>query len=193
MNKKLLIGLGVVVLIIFIAFLSKYIGYDIGYERAAETLSEGEMVENEFIEITFSLKLPSGWKKVNEESVNENAPGDYNLIEYEDENGNYFSVYYDSGRFGDLGVGDSLWSLEMTLQNGIRIVSEEELCKTKNEVHSLYYCSPDDNRLDILGEGASGILEIASHTYYFRFGNIAGNNNVDLGAFRDILASFRAR
>ncbi|MBI2012853.1 MAG: hypothetical protein HYS88_00130 [Candidatus Colwellbacteria bacterium] len=42
MNKKLLIGIGVAaILVILGALLGKYIGYDIGFERAARDISQG--------------------------------------------------------------------------------------------------------------------------------------------------------
>jgi hypothetical protein len=151
-------------------------------------------------ERAFSFQVPSDWfpavfdqgtrtfvpmKEFHPGSL---QPGGY-LI-YASPRGDYFMVEFEPGGHGV--EGDMEWSVELR-DDRFTVLKEGPFCTlpspgvTDEEVG----CRAGDGRLTI--HLTPYVLRLRGHQYFFTFGNAFREKGVELQAFRETLASFRAK
>jgi hypothetical protein len=140
---------------------------------------------------TFQLSAPATWKRVDQgDCVRDPAvPADYcyGLARFEDDRGNFFQVLVDYPPTE--ASANAYWKLSPSRDGEALTVVREGAMRTC----PLTLEAAEDRCDPRKGFVVAAWIELRGHHYLFSFGNSTRRKGVDLGVFRAILSSFRAR
>ncbi len=138
---------------------------------------------------TFRLAVPATWKRVDQsDCVRDPAvPADYcyGLARFEDDQGSFFQVLIDYPPTE--ASANAYWRLASPDGETLAIAGEGAMRACPLTLEGSARCDPRK------GFVVAAWIEVRAHHYLFSFGNSARRKGVDLGVFRQILRSFRAR
>lgn len=134
---------------------------------------------------TFTLRLPSGWRKYSEKG---RAPEE---IGFSDGRGRYFKVLVWDASAPPTGEysTDITWQLALNSSSIGYVIRDKGSFCPKGEV----YCETGDDELSIYALAKDGPEAIRGKIYQFSFGYTHGERGVDTEVFERILVSFRGR